>query len=131
VNSQNNFNWIELDLVLTVHEAQIAEHGGTSGVRDAGLLASALTRPRNAAIYSNADACEIAAFYALGIIRDHPFIDGNKRVGAVLLETFLEDNGFEFPVEDSQLVDVYLQVADGSMSEEQFIGWVKKGARRR
>lgn len=130
MNSQNNFNWIDRDVVLAIHEAQIAEHGGSSGVRDLGLLTSAIARPQNAAAYSDIDVPGLAALYALGVIKNHPFVDGNKRVGTVLLELFLEDNGYGLAAGDAELLEVTLAVAAGGISDEDFAGWVRKVASR-
>lgn len=118
--------WFEEDVVLAIHEAQIAEHGGEAGVRDLGLLLSALARPQNAALYAEPDIPELAALYALSIIQNHPFVDGNKRVGAVLLDGFLELNDLNLQVSDPELVTTILGVAAGSLSEERFIEWVRE-----
>jgi death on curing protein len=128
VSSLSSFKWIDQDVVLAIHEAQIAEHGGSSVVRDPGLLASALARPQNAQAYSDFGAPGFAALYALGIIKNHPFVDGNKRVGVILLELFLEDNGFILTVEDADLTALILAVAAGEMSDENFIQWVHEVA---
>jgi death-on-curing protein len=127
---QPNFCWLDEDAVLAIHEAQIAEHGGATGVRDLGLLASALARPQNAAAYSDAEVSDLAAFYALGIIKNHPFIDGNKRVGTVLLETFLELHDHELAVADDDLLTVILALAAGEPSDADFTTWVREHARR-
>ena len=82
--------WLSQQIVLAIHDEQLAEHGGAAGVRDAGLLDSALARPLNRVAYGGPDIAELAALYALGIVRNHPFVDGNKRTGYVMLETFLE-----------------------------------------
>jgi death-on-curing protein len=131
VSSQNNFGWLDEDTVLAIHEAQIAEHGGAPGVRDSGLLASALARPQNAAAYSDADAPTLASLYALGIVKNHPFIDGNKRVGAVLLETFLELHGFELAATDEEFLEVMLAAAAGTIADETFSTWVREHANPR
>jgi death-on-curing protein len=125
VPSQNSFVWIEDDVVFAIHEAQISEHGGALGVRDLGLLASALSRPRNAAAYADIDVAGSAALYALGIIRDRPFIDGNKRVGTLLLEIFLELNGYDLPAGDEEMFGIVMAVAAGDTSEEDFTTWVR------
>jgi death on curing protein len=127
---QNNFCWLDEDVVLAIHEAQIAEHGGATGVRDLGLLASALARPQNAAAYSDADVADLAALYALGIIKNHPFVDGNKRVGTVLLETFLELHDNELAVADDDLLSVIFALAAGEVSDADFTMWVREHARR-
>ena len=116
--------WLDEDVVLAIHEAQIAEHGGATGIRDRGLLLSALSRPRNAALHSKAALSELAALYALGVIKNHPFLDGNKRVGAVLMSVFLELNGSELVATDEELVRAILGIAAGVMPDERFIEWV-------
>jgi len=118
--------WIDEDVVLAIHEAQIAEHGGSAGLRDRGLLVSALERPENAADYSGAGILTLAALYTVGIIRNHPFVDGNKRVGAVLLDAFLELHDVELTATDSELVEAILGVASGALSDEAFNTWVRK-----
>ena len=125
MRSPNSFDWIEQDVVLAIHEAQITEHGGSLGVRDLGLLQSALSRPKNAAAYGQPDVPELAALYALGIIKNHPFIDGNKRVGAVLLETFLELHRYELLADDDELFQTIVAIAGGKLSEDGFKEWVR------
>ena len=111
--------------MLAIHDAQIAEHGGVAGVRNLGLLESALAQPRNAASYeSNAAIPKLAALYALGVIRDHPFIDGNKRVGLVLLELFLALNGFALRASDEQCYEAIVGAAVGDLTEAEFTAWV-------
>ncbi len=115
--------------MLAIHDAQIAEHGGTAGVRDLGLLDSALARARNAAAYDGeATIPNLAALYALGIICDHPFIDGNKRVGLVLLEVFLALNGFRLFASDAQCYEAIVSTASGEASEADFVTWVEAHA---
>ena len=123
-------DWLSEADVLAIHEEQIAEHGGATGVRDAGLLRSALARPRHAAAYADADVPRIAALYALGIVKNHPFVDGNKRVGAVLLETFLDLNQLELDVTDAAIVETITALASGGLSEKAFIAWVKAHTRK-
>jgi death-on-curing protein len=129
MNWQNNVNWLDETVVLAIHEAQIAENGGMSGVRDHGLLASALVRSQNAAAYSKTDIAGLAALYALGVIRNHPFIDGNKRVGMVLLETFLELHNHKLAASDDDLLATIRAVAAGEMSDEDFSAWVRERTR--
>ncbi len=117
--------WLSQQIVLAIHDEQIAEHGGAVGVRDAGLLESALARPLNRAGYGDQDIAELAALYALGIIRNHPFVDGNKRTGYVMLETFLELNGAWFPVSDGDAVIETFKLAAGDTSDEAFTDWVR------
>ena len=117
--------WLSRDLVLAIHDEQLAEHGGAGGLRDPGLLDSALARPANRAGYAEPDTAELAALYALGIARNHPFIDGNKRTAYVALETFLALNGLRFPVSDADAVIITLQMAAGDMDDAAFIAWVR------
>jgi death-on-curing protein len=125
VSSPDDIVWLEHAVVLAIHEAQLAEHGGGSGIRDAGLLESALARPRNAAAHGAPDIPALAALYALGIIRNHPFIDGNKRVGTVLLETFLELNGYALTASDTDLLSTILAVAAHDVTDDIFSSWVR------
>ncbi len=104
---------------------QIAEHGGPGGLRDRGLLDSALARPANLAAYGNPDVAALAAAYAFGIARNHPFVDGNKRMAAVALEGFLMLNGFELSCDDAAFVLAILSLASGAWSEEQLADWVR------
>lgn len=117
--------WLDEDVVLAIHEAQIAEHGGRAGLRDRALLISALERPRNAGHYSGSDIPALAALYALGIVRNHPFVDGNKRVGAVLLDVFPQLHDVELSATDGELVHAMLGIASGTLSDDGFIAWVR------
>jgi len=121
------WTWLRLDVALAVHEEQIAEHGGSPGIRDQGLLESALARPQNLAAYSNPppDAVALAATYAMGIIHNHPFVDGNKRVGLVLTELFLALHGYELTASDSDCVLTVLRLASGEIDDEAFVEWVR------
>jgi death-on-curing protein len=119
--------WLSREIVLAIHDEQLAEHGGATGLRDAGLLESALARPLNHASYAEPDIAELAALYALGV-RNHPFVDGNKRTGYVALETFLELNGALFPVSDAEAVIAMLQFAASDTTDDEFIAWVRSHA---
>ena len=119
--------WIKIDRVTAIHDRQIAEHGGQAGVRDIGLLESALARPQNIKAYEpDADISRLAAAYAFGIVRNHPFLDGNKRTGYVVMDTFLIKNGFRL---EATVVDKYitfLSLAEGSLSEEELAVWLRE-----
>jgi death-on-curing protein len=117
--------WIEESVVWAVHEAQLAEHGGSAGVRDAGLLASALARPLNLAAYGEPDVATLAAAYGYGIARNHPFIDGNKRTAFVCTELFLLLNGASLTADDAQCVATMLALAAGELGEAEFTGWLR------
>lgn len=121
-----HWTWIEESVVWAVHEAQLAEHGGGAGVRDAGLLASALARPLNLASYDEqADATSLAAAYAFGIARNHPFIDGNKRTAFVCCELFLALNGVALSADDANCVGTMLALAAGDLGEAEFAAWLR------
>jgi death on curing protein len=117
--------WVEETVVLAIHDAQLAEHGGAAGVRDRGLLQSALARPINAAAYGMPDLAALAAAYAQGIARNHPFIDGNKRTAYVVMELFLARNGVEMVASDEAAVLTMLQLAEGSMPEAAYADWIR------
>lgn len=117
--------WLGRKLILAIHDEQLAQHGGALGVRDDGLLDSALARPLNRAGYGDPDVAELAAVYAIAIARNHPFLDGNKRTAYVALETFLALNGCAFPVSDADAVVATLAMAAGEMNDEEFTAWVR------
>ena len=113
-------------MIRAVHEEQLAEHGGPPGVRDEALLAAALARPQHRALYGSPDASELAASYAFGIARNHPFVDGNKRTAFVAMETFLELNGFELDASDEACVLAMLGLAAGELDEQAFARWIRE-----
>jgi death-on-curing protein len=117
--------WISVEVALAIHEEQIAEHGGGDGVRDRGLLESALARPRNAWGYGVQDLCTLAASLGHGVARNHPFVDGNKRTAFVAVETFLLLNGMELGASDAECVVAMLDLAAGEMTEEEFADWLR------
>lgn len=122
------WNWLQHAIVLAIHEDQLTEHGGGTGVRDAGLLESALARPQNAALYGSPDAADLAAAYGYGISRNHAFIDGNKRTGFVAIELFLSLNGYELVADDTDCVLTMMAVAAGELSEEELASWIRQHA---
>jgi death on curing protein len=123
--------WIERSVVLAAHEEQLAEHGGSAGIRDAGLLDSALARPLNRAAYGKPDAAELAAAYAYGLATNHPFVDGNKRTAFVALELFLALNGYRSAAGDAESVMSLLAVAAGTMKEEALANWIRRHCKPR
>ena len=123
--------WIDPAVILAVHDEQLAEHGGAAGVRDAGLLESALARPRNLAHYGEPNACELAAAYAFGLAKNHPFVDGNKRSAFVAAELFLLLNGWQLNANDEDCVMVMLSLAGGEVDESGFSNWLQVHAARR
>ena len=118
--------WIIDEVVLAVHDEQLAEHGGLAGIRDLGAVQSALARPRNLASYENCeDIAQLAAAYAFGIARNHGFADGNKRTALVVADLFLMLNGYELSSSPAENVLTVLSVADGSMSEAELVVWMR------
>lgn len=117
--------WIATEVAEAAHAEQLAEHGGAEGVRDAGALESAMMRPRNLADYGAPDMAALAAAYAFGIARNHPFVDGNKRTAAVVAETFLVINGHALAATDAELVVVILALAAGELSEDELADWFR------
>jgi len=117
--------WIKESVVFALHEEHLAEHGGATGIRDRGLLESALFRPQNLVNYGNPDLAALAAAYGFGLVRNHPFIDGNKRTAFTVTELFLALNGQVLIADDSSCVITMLKLAEGSLSEIEFIDWIK------
>lgn len=118
--------WIAVEVAMAAHAEQLAEHGGASGVRDAGALESAMMRPRNLADYGAPDIAALAAAYAFGIARNHPFVDGNKRTAAVVAETFLALNDHALSASDAELVVTILALAAGELTEEELADWFRQ-----
>ena len=118
--------WVALEVAQAAHLEQLAEHGGGAGVRDGRLLESAMARPQNLSVYGEPDAAALAAAYAFGIARNHPFVDGNKRTAAVVSETFLVLNGFQLNATDAELVVAFLALAAGELSEDELADWCRQ-----
>ncbi len=132
MNSPSDIVWLELSAIYAIHEVQLAEHGGSIGVREPGLLESALHRPKQHAAYAD-DAVDIpkrAALYAIAFCRDHPFIDGNKLVALVALELFMRRNGFRLVAGNAACVVQILGLASGERTDDEFIDWVRAHASR-
>jgi len=125
-----NWRWLDSRLAQALHAEQLAEHGGAAGIRDAGLLTSALSRPQNLASYGNPDVADLAAAHAWGIVRNHPFVDGNKRVALILCETFLIINGYELDADDVSLTMAFVELAAGTMDETALAEWLRARVRR-
>ena len=117
--------WVSTAVAMAAHFEQLAEHGGGEGVRDAGLLESAMARAQNLAEYGNPDAAALAASYSFGIARNHPFVDGNKRTAAVVAGTFLGFNGFRLLASDPELVVAFVALAAGELSEDELADWFR------
>jgi len=121
-----HIRWLQKALIITLHDRQLAEHGGTTGLRDESLLESAVARPQQLLAYGNPPPAlpDLAASLAYGIARNHPFVDGNKRTAAVACETFIDLNGSSLNASDAELFAHYLALAEGELSESQFADWL-------
>jgi death-on-curing protein len=119
--------WLDKRLALAIHERQLAEHGGSGGVRDEKLLESALARPQQLHAYRDppADFADLAASLAYGLARNHPFVDGNRRTAAVCCEVFLAINNIALEAEDSELYTEYYALAEGTLEETDFADWLR------
>ena len=117
--------WLELTVVLAIHDEQLAEHGGQPGVRDYAALDSALSCPKDDA-YGKTSLAELAASLAFCIYRNHPFIDGNKRTSLVVAELLLSLNGVELSATDADCVATFLALAAGELSEAQLAAWLER-----
>ena len=117
--------WLTRQMVIAIHDEQLAVHGGGSGLRDEGMLEPALDRPKNKWAYESAELPELAAAYAYGFARNHPFVDGNKRTSLLALYTFLGVNGFDFDVPEAEAAAMILALAAGEVSEESLTRWVR------
>jgi death on curing protein len=122
--------WLERRDVEAFHDDQVAEYGGLRGLRDAGALESALARPRNLAAYGKPSLHELAAEYAFGIARNHPFADGNKRTALVAAFTFLELNGFEVVADEADAVVTFLALAAGKLKPAEMAAWLKVNSKK-
>lgn len=118
--------WLGLDLIIRLHDRQIELHGGLAGTRDPGLLESAITRPVNAWSYGESDLFTLASLYAAGLIRNHPFLDGNKRIGFLSALLFLEANGWKMAAPMAERLAFTLQLAAGEFDEEIYAGWLRR-----
>jgi death on curing protein len=123
--------WVEEDAVLTLHDRLLALHGGAPGIRDFPLLQSALARPRQYRAYAGrTNTVELAAAYTTGIVRNHPFVDGNKRTGFVVGILFLELNGYRFIATEESATQAMLDLAAGALDEDGFKAWLRANVRR-
>ncbi len=122
------FRFLTADIALAVHERQLAEHGGLSGVKDAGLLESAMARPLNKAAYGEEDPFALAAAYGFGVARNHPFADGNKRTAWVMTRLFLKLNRIEIAFDKADAIQTMLALAAGQLEEDAFAAWLRSKA---
>jgi death on curing protein len=121
----NSPEWLTLQIMLAMHDEQLTIHGGSAGLRDEGLLESALARPENKWNYEQAKLPELAAAYAYGIARNHPFVDGNERTALLAMFTFLGINGIDFVVPEADAAAMILALAASEVSEESLTRWIR------
>ena len=117
--------WLGKAVVLAMHGRLLAEHGGATGIRDSSLLDSALARPQNLHAYNDPDICDLAAAYTTGIIRNHPFVDGNKRTGLMAGYVFLGSNGLRLTATEIDVVQVVTLLAGSEIDESEFAAWLR------
>ena len=124
--------WLSRVVVDAVHNDQLREHGGLTGIRDENALESALARPQQRSHYADgADIAMLAAAYGFGLVKNHPYRDGNKRIGFLAIVTFLGINGYELQATDSEVVAEFVSLADGRVSEEQLALWIRAHTAKR
>jgi death-on-curing protein len=122
--------WLDRDDCLAIHEMMLSQHGGLAGVRDEGMLASALAKPQNRFAYQSSSLSVLAASYAAGIVLNHPFIDGKKRTGFMAAVTFLAVNGMDFNATEQSVVKQTLALAAGELTERDYAAWLKAHSKR-
>ncbi len=123
----NEPRWVLPEVVHAIHKILIAEHGGLPGIRDQGLLDSALARPRQQAAYGKKNSIfQLAAAYSYGLARNHPFTDGNKRIALTVAAAFLEINGHSLNAPEAEAVLMYQQLADGKLTEQALAEWIRE-----
>lgn len=126
-----NWRWISKRALLILHAESLAEHGGSDGIRDEGLLDSALARAQNLAVYGDPDCAALAAAYGFDVARNHPFIDGNKRAALLSTGLFLHLNGWRLTASQAETTLTMLALAAGELPEDAFADWLRRHAARR
>jgi len=119
------WQWVSIEVASAIHDRQLAEHGGPTGMRDRGAVESALARPRNLAAYGGPDAASLAAALLYGLARNHGFVDGNKRTAWVVTRLFLADNGYRLRFDPSEAVRTVEATAAGTLTEEDVATWLR------
>ena len=119
------WHWIDPAVIFAVHDRQLAEHGGSEGIRDAGGIESALVRPMNLVHHGEPDAADLAAAYAYGIVKNHGFVDGNKRTAWIAARLFLADNGYRLRFDQPDALRTMLGAADSSITESELAHWFR------
>ncbi len=126
-----NWLWLDARILLAVHDEQLVEHGGISGIRDQGMFESALSRATNLAAYGEPDFAELAAAYGFALAKNHPFLDGNKRTAFVAVELFLRLNRYALEADDGDCVLTMLALAAGDIDEAEFAAWIRRNSAER
>ncbi len=126
-----SWRWIDKRALLLLHDESLAEHGGAAGLRDEGLLDSALARPLNANAYGKPDFADLAAAYGAGLAQNHPFVDGNKRAAFLSVGLFLFLNGYRLNASQAEATATVLALAAGELEEAAFAGWIRARAEKR
>ena len=122
--------WLSKELIFALHERLVSEFGGLAGVRDEGLLESSLGKPQNVFVYAEPRAFDLAASYAVGIVKNHPFLDGNKRTGFAAAAVFLETNGYRLTASEVEATAATLSLAAGGMSEKGYAAWLAEHTKK-
>ena len=130
MNDTQFWQWVSREVLLTLHDESLAEHGGGSGIRDEGLLDSALARPLNVVAYGKPDAAELAAAYGYGLAKNHAFVDGNKRAAFLAIGLFLYMNGYRLTASQADATRTVLAVAAGEIDEAQLAQWIRSNMRQ-
>ena len=125
------WKWVNRQVLLLLHGESLAEHGGGSGLRDEGLFDSALVRPLNLALYGHPDVADLAASYGVGLAKNHPFVDGNKRVAFLAVGMFLAVNGYRLHATQADATLTVMDLASGTMDEATFAQWIRDHIRIR
>ena len=125
------WRWIDRRALELLHDESLAEHGGSSGLRDEGLLESALARPQNLLAYGEPDFADLAAAYGVGLVKNHPFVDGNKRAGFLSVGLFLGLNRYRLHATQVDATLAMLALAAGDLDERAFAAWIRAHARRK
>lgn len=122
--------WLTREECLALHEMMLSQYGGSEGLRDDNMLESALAKPRQLFAYGKPTMSDLAASYAFGVVKNHPFIDGNKRTGFMLGAGFLERNGYQFHASEAEAAVRTLALAAGEMTEAEYAAWLKVNSRK-
>ncbi|MBL8519596.1 MAG: type II toxin-antitoxin system death-on-curing family toxin [Betaproteobacteria bacterium] len=124
------WNWVDRQVLLLLHDESLADHGGLSGIRDEGLLDSALARPQNLAAYGKPSVSELAASYTVGLAKNHAFVDGNKRAAFLAMGLFLFANGYRLTASQADATATMLAVAAGELAEDELAAWIRTHSKR-